>query len=134
VIEHDIMDDADAVFIQQPAGIFQRVLVAVFGRERSFLRELAKIEEIVGVVSDRISAGGPLVGRRQPDISDAHRCKAFCLFCYLIPETASILRVPVEKLQQRATGHRILVIDGIRAPLTGGQQKRSRDMARVKKR
>ncbi|MNV39974.1 hypothetical protein D3C71_1315730 [compost metagenome] len=105
VIEYHVVDHTDAVFVQDPACMFERSLVAIFGRDRSFLIEFTEIEQVVGVVTNRKSPGRTLVGWGQPDIRDADCRQTFRLLHDFFPKSASVLRVPVEELQECALHH-----------------------------
>ncbi len=64
VIENHVVNDADAVFLQRPTSLFEGSAITVFGRDCSLLVEFAKVEEIIGIVTYRKTAGRTLVGRR----------------------------------------------------------------------
>lgn len=88
------------MFAQRSGGVFERRLVAVFGGHAAFLVKLAQIEQIVGVVTDGVTAGSAFVGGRQPQIGNAQFGEVRGAFGGLLPQFAAVGVVPVEELQQ----------------------------------
>jgi hypothetical protein len=60
VVDHHVQQHGDVVAFQGVDGLQQLRFIAVFGGDTAFLVKLAEIEQIVGVIADRIPADAPL--------------------------------------------------------------------------
>jgi hypothetical protein len=60
VVDHHVQQHGNVVAFEGINGLQQLRLVAVFRGDTAFLVKLAKIEQVIGVIADRIPAGCPL--------------------------------------------------------------------------
>jgi hypothetical protein len=60
VVDHHVQQHGNVVAFEGVNGLQQLRLVAVFRGDTAFLVKLAKIEQVIGVIADRIPAGCPL--------------------------------------------------------------------------
>ncbi len=99
MVHHDVEQDGDAVLFQRADSRQQLGFIAVFGGNGTFLIKLAQVEEIVGVIPDRVSSRRRFISGGQPDHVNANIIKTSRTLSHFRPEFTAIRIVPVKALQ-----------------------------------